>query len=248
VFPSIFRAQSVSQAWILHDLCCQHAARAVSVHSIFLTYGTKCIPDSWHEKMRQCAPPGRAMNLIQAYKAQLPAPLLEQFRSDVVRIMDEVNADPDRVSGESTRLVQLLKERDAGAKVRYHPAFKALPVRLQLHPAAFTLHVPSKASQWRSFMQHLWRYQRCPSCISCACHPSRKNDQQYGVCARSFQTADRVGQAPLCAFLGLLVTKPLMLSATALHCFVSYVAFHCSQGLCYCIAIYTALGGLTSAA
>jgi hypothetical protein len=85
------------------------------------------------------------MNLIQAYKAQLQAPLLEQFRSDVVRIMDEVNADPDRVAGESTRLVQLLKERDAAAKVKFHPAFKALPVRLQLHPAAFTLHVPSKA-------------------------------------------------------------------------------------------------------
>jgi hypothetical protein len=79
--------------------------------------------------MKQCVPPGRGMNLIQAYKAQLSASVIEQFKSDVKVIMDEVNSDPDRVAGESTRLVELLKERDVRAKVKVHPAFKALPVR-----------------------------------------------------------------------------------------------------------------------
>jgi hypothetical protein len=68
------------------------------------------------------------MQFIQAYKAQLSEVLKEQFNSDMKLILDEINSDPDRVTGESTRLVELLKARDARAKVKVHPAFKNLPV------------------------------------------------------------------------------------------------------------------------
>jgi hypothetical protein len=103
-------------------------ARKVSSHSAFITYGTKCIPAEWIERIKEFVPHGRSMNLIQAYKAQVPAKLLEQFKADVEPLLEVVNADPTRVKGESSKLVELLCKRDTEKKVKVHPAFKALYV------------------------------------------------------------------------------------------------------------------------
>lgn len=81
------------------------------------------------DKVKAHVPTGRSMNLIQAYKQQLDSRLLEQFKDDVAPIIEEVNADPERVSGDSHKLVALLKARDEEAGAKVHPAFKGLLVR-----------------------------------------------------------------------------------------------------------------------
>jgi hypothetical protein len=109
----------------------EKAPRKMSAHTVFLTYATKCVPQAWLDKMKEHIPSKRGvvMNLVMAYKTSLSAKVFDQFKADIEPIVEKVNADTARVKGDSHKLVELLKKRDADAGVEVHPAFKGYGVR-----------------------------------------------------------------------------------------------------------------------
>eukprot|EP00892_Ulva_mutabilis_P007907 jgi/Ulvmu1/5489/UM023_0025.1 len=97
--------------------------RQRSMHHVFVSYGSHCLPRSMAEHREKRLPGTNHMELLNRYSRSLPKQQLQIFEDEYKHFLDEFNDEPIRKKGDMKALALRLKQHDQEKGVDVHPVF-----------------------------------------------------------------------------------------------------------------------------